>query len=140
MLLERYTRQGYSIFLQGDADGNNQDIFQQIIAKGAVSKERTFVFRHDFETSVPLPLLFFALQQLGELSDENRDGFKTKVAGEGSIGARLKSAYGLDLEPLKMSLASQIADVLNSESAWWQDERFMDTELGRFLEFITHVV
>jgi hypothetical protein len=52
MLLDRYTRLGYRIFLQGDADGNDQDIFRQIISKGAVSKERTLLFKHDFETSV----------------------------------------------------------------------------------------
>ena len=27
MLLDRYVRLGYKIFIQGDADGNTQDIF-----------------------------------------------------------------------------------------------------------------
>ena len=76
-------------------------------------------------TSVPLALLLEALQQLGELVDESRDEFKTKVAGEGSVGARLKKTYGLELERFKMELARQIADILNQTSGWWQNERFL---------------
>jgi hypothetical protein len=136
MLLDRFKRLGYSIFIEGDADGNNHDIFRDIVAQGTVNKERTFVFQHDFETSIPLGLLLAALQQLGELVDESLDTFRTKAVGEGSVGARLKKAYGIELEPLKMELASQIADILNQRPSWWQDERFLETELGRFLKFV----
>jgi hypothetical protein len=139
MLLDRFTRLGYSIFIQGDADGSTHDIFQAIVAQGAVNEDRTFIFRHDFETSVPLALLLKALQQLGELIDESLDAFKTKVAGEGPVDVRLKKTYRLELEPLKMALASQIADILNQTPGWWQDERFLGTELGRFLKFIWRV-
>jgi hypothetical protein len=86
-------------------------------------------------------LLLAALKRLGELPDEARDEFKAKVGRrEGSIGDRLKETYGLELGPLKMELASEIADILNHETAWWQDKRFMETELGKFLEFIWSVL
>jgi hypothetical protein len=44
MLLERYVHQGYRIFIQGDVDGGNKDIFDRIVETGAVSPDRTFVF------------------------------------------------------------------------------------------------
>jgi hypothetical protein len=71
--------------------------------------------------------------------DESLDAFKTKVAGEGSVVVRLKKTYGLELEPLKIALASKIADILNQTSGWWGDEGFLGTELGRFLKFIWRV-
>jgi hypothetical protein len=103
MLLENYVSLGYRIFIQGDADGHNHDIFQEIVRKGMVSKDHAFIFDYDFETSVPLSLLFLALQQLGELEGETLDIFENKVRGLGAVGERIKKEYRLDLAPLKKS-------------------------------------
>jgi len=44
MLLERFVRQGYKVFIQGDADGGSTSIFTNLIQKGLVDEENTFAF------------------------------------------------------------------------------------------------
>lgn len=140
MLLERYTRQGYKIFIQGDADGGNKEIFNQIVEAGSVTSNRIFVFEYDFETSIPPQLLLFALQRIGELEDVVPEDFvKSISSGPKPVSKSLETLYGLNINSLKLELASQVGDILNREVIWWQDERFLKTELGRFLQFIQRV-
>ena len=49
MLLEDYKKKGYRIYIQGDADGQHHDIFNELVRKGSVAKECTMVFKYDFE-------------------------------------------------------------------------------------------
>lgn len=141
MLLERYKRQGYKVYIQGDADGSGGDCFQHIVTKGLVTPDRTFVFVHDFETSIPLELLLSALKEMGELEEVTASAFREKLGNyTGPVRDALRRHYSLDLDSLKLTLATQVADLLNRPHAtWWRDERFLQTELGRFLQFVMRV-
>jgi hypothetical protein len=141
MLLDRYVRHGYKVFIQGDADGKSNTIFDRIVEKDAVTPDRTFVFAYDFETAVPAGLMFSALQSMGELEDVDIEQFQEVIPrSAGPVSKTLKTNYGLDLEPLKLEFATQVADILNHPSViWWNNENFMQTELGRFLRFIQGV-
>jgi len=75
MLLDRYIAQGYKIYIQGDADGKNTEIFNKLVLRGSVGSECTFVFQHDFETAVPAELLLDTLQDIGHLKDVDRKDF-----------------------------------------------------------------
>jgi hypothetical protein len=138
MLLDRYVRHGYKVFIQGDADGKGNAIFDRIVEKDAVTPDRTFVFTYDFETAVPASLMLSALQSMGELEEVDIEQFQEVILrSDGPVSKTLKTNYGLDLEPLKLEFATQVADILNYPSViWWNNENFMQTELGRFLRFI----
>ena len=75
---------------------------------------------------------------MGELEDVNIEQFQEVIMrSTGPVSAALKANYGLDLEPLKLEFATQVADVLNHRSGiWWNNENFIQMELGRFLRFI----
>lgn len=48
MLLDRYVRHGYKVFIQGDADGKGKTIFDGIVKKGAVTPGPYFRLRLRF--------------------------------------------------------------------------------------------
>lgn len=58
MLIENYREQGYEVFIQGDGDGKGKTAFDELVRLGSVAKDCTFVFAHDFESSILRPLLF----------------------------------------------------------------------------------
>jgi len=138
MLLRKYNKEGYVVGMQGDADGSKRDVFQRLSEKGLVTKTNTFAFRHDFETSVPLPVLLDALHHLGYLAGVAVEHFQANLQGSGgSVCAAIKAHYQLDIEPIKKKLAVAIAHALNERVRWWwQDADFGASELGQFLGFI----
>jgi hypothetical protein len=137
MLLERYKEQGFVVHAQGDADGNNTDIFRNLVEIGLIEAEHSFVFAHDFETAIPLCLSHTALRELELLPEVASDEFITQMeAQEGSFAAKLNAVFGVDISPSKVEFATEVANVLN-HSIWWNNDRFMEkTELGRFLRFV----
>jgi hypothetical protein len=141
MLLDRYVKQGYIIYIQGDADGKDTEIFRALSEKGAIKHEHSFVFRYDFESAIPLDLLYQALKYLGELENIEFDDFKIAISSENkSVVKLLQGKYGIDINPLKLPLANAVGDILNYPLvAWWQQEDFMETELGKFLRFIMDI-
>jgi hypothetical protein len=141
MLLDRYIDEGYIVYIQGDADGKDTEIFRTLVSREAVQTEHTFVFRHDFETAIPVRLLYLALRNLGELENVSREDFETLLATKDRSHIKtIREEYGLDLEPLKLLLADAVAGLLNKPLfGWWQNEEFMDSELGNFLKFIMDV-
>lgn len=143
LLLEEYRAKGYTVYLQGDADGRPAaDVFSQLVGRKLVEPDHTFVFQYDFESAIPPALLYEALDEIGEVEDTDRQEFMVAAAGSSaSIGEQLKAALGLDIERIKVPLAEAVADILNGPSlrattAWWDDQSFMATELGRFLHFL----
>lgn len=138
MLLRKYTERGYEIYLQADADGHGPDILGALIRKCGLSPNNTFAFEYDFESSIPPALLLRALQRLGQLEHVSINDFRPIVNNASRpVAPLLKSAFGLDLKPLKISLAEATADLLNSAGAQWpSNDKFMKTELGRFLDFV----
>lgn len=145
LLLEEYHAKGYTVYLQGDADGRAGDVFSQLVTRQLVERDHTFVFEHDFESAVPPSLLYEALQEIGEIEAVDRQRF-LDVASESSVSIveKLRTGLGLDIENIKVPLAQAVADLLNetiwrSRKPWWQDEAFMGTELGRFLDFLQRI-
>jgi len=140
MLLERYQRDGYSIYLQGDADGGDRtSVFARLVSKGLVREENTFVFRHDFETSVPPYLLHRALETCGVLKGIPYEEFRQlSDAHVGAVSALLASTFGVDIAGTKVGLADALAVALNATN-WWSDKQFLDTELGQFLLFVRQI-
>jgi hypothetical protein len=138
MLLDKYVELGYTIYAQGDADGKPGEIFKGLVEAGQLEVNNTFIFPIDFESAIPIHLLFRALRRIGVTitftPTQLRDAAQQRG---GSINAVLRNHFGIDTEPLKVELATAIAELLNiSRHAWWQDETFMQTELGKFLRFI----
>ena len=140
MLLDQYVRRGYRIYIQGDADGRERALYNALIIKGLVGAENTFMFAHDFESSIPPPLLLAALQRLGMLLAVPVDAFSQRVTQHhDGIDSLLQADYDLQLDPYKVQLASMVGTLLNENDDWWMDPEFMATELGRFLRFVQHV-
>ncbi|MEW6717541.1 MAG: hypothetical protein AB1345_08565 [Chloroflexota bacterium] len=141
MLLERFNSQGYKIFIQGDADGGESSIFTNLIQRGLVEVENTFTFEYDFETAVPDKLAYDALREMELLSDVS---FEQYLIGVGqrdkSLAPRLFSAFGIDINSIKIQFAQTVADIINwSQWTWWNDDEFTESELGKFLFFIRSV-
>jgi hypothetical protein len=114
MMLNKYNELGYEIYAQGDADGENTDIFRGLINAGSVKKENTFVFRHAFETAIPLSLLYTALKDMEFLGQMPAEQFAAAIGGNNeSVVSRLKSALGIQLEEHKLELANTVARILN---------------------------
>jgi hypothetical protein len=141
MLLDNFTELGYKIYIQGDADGKNMDIFNKIIEKCKIENDCTFVFEHDFETSIPSKLLFAGLTKMGYLDNVPFEDFEEKISSKDcSVIPLIMELYGIDLEPIKIKFAKTIAEILNHPSiAWWQNETFMESELGKFLDFVRRI-
>lgn len=142
MLLDNYRKQGYKVYIQGDADGKDSKIFNELVRKGSVEESDTFVFKHDFESSVPLNMLLSALYELELLEKEKHSDYVSTIKdSESSIVKKIKSELEIDLNPYKLELAEMIAEKLNHRMwAWWQDEVFNKTELGLFLTFVQNII
>lgn len=142
MLLDNYVNKGYKIYIQGDADGRDSKIFDELVRKGSIHQGNTFVFKYDFESSVPPILLLNALKALGELSEVEPEEFLEKIHSfDKSVVFLLQKHFQLDINPIKLELASTIAEYLNKPFwSWWKDEDFMKTELGQFLHFIRKII
>jgi len=143
MLLDNYVEQGYVIYAQGDADGKNTGIFRGLIKAGSVNEDNTFVFKHDFESSIPLSLLFTALKVMRFLEDISEEEFKIQLGNDDiSVVKKLKEKFSIDIKLHKLELANTVARVLNHPRVtWWQNEKFMnESELGQFLRFIQRII
>jgi hypothetical protein len=137
MHMERLIRDGYVIYIQGDADGGDSNIFQNLIKKDLIKSENTFVFKYDFETSIPNRLLQKALQNMGL----NQAKEIPLCDNQNSSTIKYLLGLGIDISDRKIELAEGIADLINSNTRWiwWQDHEFIESELGKFLLFIRRV-
>lgn len=135
MLAQTLTRDGYEIYIQGDQDSHESDIFVQLVQKGIVKLENTFAFIHDFESSIPNNLIFEGLKQIGHLNNVSLDEFCTSLENlDGSINTCLNDKFGID-DSIKVPLAREIARLYYNNSLWGSKE-FMQSELGKFIDFI----
>ena len=139
MRLDKYIEDGYKCYMQGDKDGKDQNIFNRLITQKVVEEQNTFLFKFDFESSIPHKLLFNVLQRLELLTDIDESDFLNKVNSSESICKQLKTKFSTDIEPYKVQLADELGWFFNNhEFHWYQDRsKFMEkTELGRFLDFV----
>lgn len=138
MLLDKYINHGYTIYVQGDADGKIGDIFKALVDSGRVKKENTFVFNHDFESAIPLPVLIRAMRNIGLPTNFKPSELRDSLAkNPRSVNKVLLDDFRVDISHHKVPLAGMVGEILQSPSfVWWADDKFMDTELGRFLRFV----
>jgi hypothetical protein len=142
MLLNKYKEQGLVVYLQGDADGEHQDIFRGLVNSGCINHDNTFVFMHDFETAIPSNILFNALVEMQFLTNISIDEFNQKLGTFNvSVIQRLNDVFGINIGSDKIELATTVASLLNTQDTWPSDQTFMnETELGQFLKFIQRVI
>jgi hypothetical protein len=142
MLLEKYKQQGYQIYIQGDADGKNTNIFKNLIETGLISNENAFVFTHDFESSIPLEILYYTLIEMNFIEGISMERFcETIRAKDLSVVTQLKDYLGIDISLNKIEFATTVAGILNHpDFIWWRDDTFLGSELGQFLQFIQKII
>ena len=142
MLLDNYQKQGYKVYIQGDADGKDSKIFNELVRKGSVEEDDTFVFKHDFESSVPVDMFLSTLYELELLEKKKNSEYKSKIKeSETSIVKEIKNSFDVDLNSYKLELAEMVAEKLNQKMwAWSQDENFNKSELGQFLTFVQKII
>lgn len=139
MRLEKYVEDGYVCYMEGDADGKQQDIFDKLLKQGTVKKENIFQFAYDFETSIPPTILLKALNNLGHLEQVCLKDFEQVINRSQSSCKLITEHFQLDIEPLKIELADELGWMFNNSNfSWYGDEsKFMEeTELGKFLDFV----
>lgn len=135
MLVQTLTRDGYEIYIQGDQDSSERDIFLQLIRQKMVKLENTFPFIHDFESSIPDNLILEGLKQIGHLKNVSLDEFHTSLENlDESINRCLNDKFGVN-DSIKVPLAREIARLYYNNSLW-ESEEFMKSELGKFIDFI----
>ena len=128
--------------MQGDADGKSGDIFKGLVDSGRVKKENTFVFDHDFESAIPLSILIRAMRNIGLPTPFRPSDLRDSLnKNPRSVNKALLEDFGVDISRQKVALAGMIGEILDSSHyAWWADEKFMQTELGEFLQFVQGMV
>ena len=140
-LFQQLRRQGYKVFVQADGDVNNCiQAINKLVSKGVLDEEKVFKFKYDFESAFTPGMLLKALHQLKILESVTKEEFQTAVYSQSqSVVKTIKAVYGVDLEPLKVYLAKELAAVLKGLGSWWTDEEFLETEIGEFLKFIIRI-
>ena len=140
MQIEGYNDIGYMCFMQGDKDGKQDcQAFNRLIKNQSINKDNIFLFEYDFESSIPLHMLFQIIQKLGYLQDVNERDFISNMNVEQSVCMTLKHKYSFNIESSKIKIANELGFKFNNPYfSWYQDEdKFMEaTELGRFLNFV----
>lgn len=140
MLLEDYRRRGYKIFIQGDADGNNQDIFRELEKRKLIAEKDKFVFEYDFESSIPPCLLFATLKRMKLTQSIDKDNFiKKRKDHKGSVITFLLEEFRISIKDIKIQFAENVADIIIKSPYCWQDQEFLSTELGKFIMFVKSI-
>jgi len=139
MMIDDYHKRGFKVFIQGDRDGKNKDVFTKLCSKCNIPKENTITFKHDFESSFPIDFLLTSLKTAGLLKNVNKDEIKDKIIkNDVSVVTLLKDNYGIDITDNKV-LFTEIASELFFKfyRTWWNDDDFLESELGKFIHFVS---
>lgn len=136
MLVRKYESLGYTVYIQGDADGADAEQTRATLAENlSIARERIFIFEKDFESSVPIAILGASLAHVLDLVGQEVDICGSiESVGLAQTVRRISGSQSLD--GLKVELAAAVADNIGSHYAWWLDEDLMTSELGKFLTFI----
>jgi hypothetical protein len=135
--IKQYQDKGYKVFIQADKDGKteNQNV-NKLISKGLVEEENIFCFKYDFETSIPLHILFKLLNEIKIFSEDYND-FKINYDNITNIAAYIKTKYNISInKPLLSKKLSEYIDKSSHETNLYYDESFLDTEIGQFWDFL----
>jgi len=139
MLLDRYARNGYIVYLQGDADGSPADVFNDLVRAGCVEQQNAFAFQYDFETAMPPEVLHGALSAMG-LIDCTLKEYKQALRGKReSVMDILADCFSVSLSDHKKKLAEIVARLLLNNNYLWNEDFMRNNELGRFLAFVQRI-
>lgn len=134
---------GYTIFIQGDNDSQHNDALKELKKDNFILPDNTFTFKHDFESSIPKLFFFEILSNLKIINDGITDislkKFLLKTADEKiSVVKQLKDNLGIDIGNNKVQIATEMAKIYEAQYLW-TNKKFVQSELGEFIEFIKRV-
>ena len=135
--IKQYQDKGYKVYIQADKDGKteNQNI-NKIISKGLVVSDNIFCFKYDFETSVPLHILFKLLNEI-KIFSEDYDDFKTGYDTTIGIIKYIENKYDISInKPLFAQKICEYINVSSEQRNLYYDEKFLNTEIGQFWDFL----
>jgi hypothetical protein len=135
--IKQYQEKGYTVYIQADKDGKpkNQNV-NKIISKGLVDKDNIFCFKYDFETSIPLHILFKLLNEIKRFSNDY-DDFKKGYDGKSGIIKYIETKYDISIN--KTLFAKKICkyiDISSHQTNLYYDKEFLSTEIGLFWDFL----
>ncbi|UCE66736.1 MAG: hypothetical protein JSU85_01605 [Candidatus Zixiibacteriota bacterium] len=146
MLIKDHKDFGYKVYIQGDGDGKNHNIFQELINKNLVDPQNTFAFPFDFESAIRDDVFFKALIENDIPINVSFEEYEKRVSSspfgqdKESVRDFISREYEIDIEDYKIPLAKSVAKHYgNVNLAWWHDNDFMNTVFGRFLKFIINI-
>jgi DNA-directed RNA polymerase subunit L len=135
--IKQYQDKGYKVYIQADKDGKteNQNI-NKVISKGLVTSDNIFCFKYDFETSVPLHILFKLLNEIKKFSDDYEE-FKNEYDGKNGIVKYIETKYNISInKPLFAQKICKYIDNSSHQTNLYYDEKFLTTEIGQFWDFL----
>lgn len=144
-LIRHYQDIGYSIYIQGDADGNGDntgyDKFIDYIKNEYLSEEQIFQFEFDFETSIPVVFLYEALVDLRYLKNISLEDFKKSIIKGKSINYTLETVHNINIKGGGCKI--RIAELIGKRSMIITDNEknneFIKSELNKFKLFLRRV-
>lgn len=139
ILAKKLNQTGYDLYIQGDQDSKEEDIFQRLINSNIVKPGNTFSFVIDFESSIPDDLLLESLKRINVLDSAFLDELSmNKDILEKPLIKILKETGRINIDSIKVPLAQDVARLFGKYQLW-ADENFMKSELGSFIEFIKKI-
>lgn len=139
MLAKDLNQKGYEIYIQGDKDSKEGDIFYQLIEHDIVKTGNTFSFDIDFESSIPDGLLFESLKRINVLDNAFLEELRmNKDIPDKPLLKILRETGRINIDSIKVPLAQDVARLFGKYQLW-ADENFMKSELGSFVEFIRKI-
>ena len=133
-LAKKFNQTGYELYIQGDQDSRERDIFKRLIERNIVKTGNTFSFVSDFESSIPDGLLFESLKRIGVVDNAFLEELRmNKDISEKPLLKILQETGRVNVDSIKVPLAQDVARLFG-EYYLWTDENFMKSELGSFIE------
>ena len=142
-LVKQNQEKGYEVYLQTDKDGKttNQRV-EKIKKKGLIKVENIFEFKHDFETAIPLEILYEILVDNGYIADDTDfEDFSKDIDLRSGIVKHIEKKYGISIN--KRIVANEISMRLNEVSHsvnLYTNEEFLATEIGKFWNFFKRII
>jgi len=134
--IKQYQDKGYKVYIQADKDGKENNKVNKIITKKLVDKDNIFCFKYDFETSIPLHILFKLSNEI-ELFSKDYDDFKNGYDGKIGIVKYIETKYKISINKPKLSQRiCEYIDMSSKQTNLYYDETFLNTEIGQFWDFL----
>jgi hypothetical protein len=134
--IKQYKEKGYKVYIQADKDGKENQKVKKIIDKELVDKDNIFCFKYDFETAIPLHMLFKLSNEIKQFSDDYEE-FKNGYEGKTGIVKYIETTYEIFINKPKLSQKiCEYIDISSKQTNLYYDEIFLKTEIGQFWDFL----